>query len=82
MIKEKIEASSNFIKEKGIHKVEFERLLRTKIDGLIADIKGCPLHHNIPLSVCYKTAYTLKLFNQKDVFISSFTYHYDRGGFC
>lgn len=46
------------------------------------DGKGHILLQNQPLSICDKTAKSLENLNQKDIFISESTFHYDGGGCC
>lgn len=51
-------------------------------DDYFDDKAGHILLKNQPLSICDKTAKALKKLNQKDIFISKSTFHYDGGGCC
>ena len=51
-------------------------------DDYFDDKAGHILLKNQPLAICDKTAKALKKLNQKDVFISKSTFHYDGGGCC
>ena len=51
-------------------------------DDYFDDKAGHILHKNQPLAICDKTAKALKKLNQKDIFISKSTFHYDGGGCC
>ncbi|WP_296622624.1 arsenosugar biosynthesis arsenite methyltransferase ArsM [Marivirga sp.] len=46
------------------------------------DKKGHVLMQNQPLSICDKTANTLKSLDREDIYISPSTYFYDGGGCC
>lgn len=51
-------------------------------DDYFDDKAGHILLKNQPLAICDKTAKALKKLNQKDIFISKSTFHYDGGGCC
>jgi len=51
-------------------------------DDMFDDGKGHTLLQNHPLSVCDKTAATLKALGKGDIFISESTWFYDGGGCC
>ncbi|MDA0326286.1 MAG: arsenosugar biosynthesis arsenite methyltransferase ArsM [Bacteroidetes bacterium] len=51
-------------------------------DDYFDDKAGHILYKNQPLAICDKTAKALKKLNQKDIFISKSTFHYDGGGCC
>ena len=51
-------------------------------DDYFDDKAGHILLKNQPLDICDKTAKALKKLNQKDIFISKSTFHYDGGGCC
>ena len=51
-------------------------------DDYFEDKAGHILLKNQPLAICDKTAKALKKLNQKDIFISKSTFHYDGGGCC
>ena len=51
-------------------------------DDYFDDKAGHILIKNQPLAICDKTAKALKKLNQKDIFISKSTFHYDGGGCC
>ncbi|MDG1056100.1 MAG: arsenosugar biosynthesis arsenite methyltransferase ArsM [Flavobacteriaceae bacterium] len=51
-------------------------------DDYFDDKAGHILLKNQPLAICDKTSKALKKLNQKDIFISKSTFHYDGGGCC